>query len=72
MTGFFWVFLADDGREDPSITISGPSSACQRNAIKSFRWRADNGPTLNAGLVALGFSGDLDLYCLKTLYFCDF
>ena len=34
--------------------IYGPSSARQRNTIKmAFRWRADDGPTLNAGLVAL-------------------
>ena len=39
---------------DPNTTISGPSTARQRNAIKMvFRWRADNGLTLNAGLVAL-------------------
>ena len=37
-------------------TISGPSSACQRNAIlMAFRWRADDGPILNAGLVAMYF-----------------
>ena len=30
--------------------------------------RADNGPTLNAGLVACDFSGDLDQYCLETLF----
>ena len=29
----------------------------------AFRWRADDGLTLNAGLVALWFSGDLDQYC---------
>ena len=30
----------------------------------AFRWRADNGPKLNAGLVALVFfSGDPDQYC---------
>ena len=41
---------------DPNITINGTSSACQRNAISmAFRWRADGGPTLNAGLVALWF-----------------
>ena len=33
------------GREDPNTTKSGPSSA--------NRWRADVGPTLNAGLIAL-------------------
>ena len=33
---------------------SGPSSVRQRNAIEmAFRWCADNGPPLHAGLVAL-------------------
>ena len=36
-------FLVDEGRND--ATISGPSSA--------HRWRADDGPTSNADLVAL-------------------
>ena len=43
--------LVDEGREDPNTTISGPSLARQRGV----RWRADGGPTLNAGLVALWF-----------------
>ena len=30
----FDFFLVDDGREDPNTTISGPSLACQQNAIK--------------------------------------
>ena len=34
------VFLVDEGRENPSATISGPSSARQQNAIK---WRFDGG-----------------------------
>ena len=42
-------FLVDEGREIPNITISGPSSARQRNA--AFLWRVDDRPTLNAGLV---------------------
>ena len=47
-------FLVDEGIENPNITIIGPSSVRQRNAIQmAFRWRADVGPTLNAGLVAL-------------------
>ena len=37
-----------------------------------FRWRANDGPILNAGLVALRFFRDPDQYCLKKLYFCDF
>ena len=28
----------------------------------AFRWRADDGPTLNAGLVALWFLGNPDQY----------
>ena len=56
MTTFF---LVDEGWEDPNTTKSGPSSARQRNAI-SFRWHADDGPTFNAGSVALLFLRDLD------------
>ena len=43
MTTFylFVCFLVDEGRKDPNTTISGPTSARQQ------------GPTLNAGLVAL-------------------
>ena len=51
------TFFLDEGREDPKApytTIIGPSSACQQNAIEmAFRWRANDGLTLNAGLVAL-------------------
>ena len=48
------VFLVDKGREGPNSTISGSSLARLRNAIKmAFRLCADDGPTLNAGLVAL-------------------
>ena len=46
LTGFF----VDEGREDLHTTISGPSSARQQNSIS---WCADDGPTLNAALVAL-------------------
>ena len=53
LTVFFCLFI-DERRKDPNTTISGPSTARQRNAIEMvFRWRADDGPTLNAGLVAL-------------------
>ena len=38
----------------------------------NVRWRAYDGQTLNAGLVALWFSGDPDKYWYETLYFCDF
>ena len=48
---FFKVY---EGRKDPNTTISVPSWACQQNAIyMAFCWRANDGPTLNAGLVAL-------------------
>ena len=52
-------FLVDEGREDPNTTKSGPSSTSQRNAIEmAFRWRVDDGPTFNSGLVAFfDFSG---------------
>ena len=40
---FFGEGGVDEGRKDPNTTISGTS----------FRWRALDGPTLNAGLVAL-------------------
>ena len=37
----------------------------------AFRWRADDGPTLNAGLVA-DFSGDLDSVSKKPYIFVIF
>ena len=43
-------------REDRNATKNGPPSAHQRNAI------VDNGPPLNAGLVALWCLGDPDQY----------
>ena len=54
------LFVVVFFREDPNITISGPSSA--------FHWRADGGSTLNAGLVVFSlvvtrFSGNPDQYC---------
>ena len=49
-----FFFLVDKRIEDTNTAINGPSSARQRNTIEmAFRWRADHGPTLNAGLVAL-------------------
>ena len=42
---FYFIFLVNEGFEDPNITKSGPSSARQRNA--------DDGQTLNDSLVAL-------------------
>ena len=51
---FLCFLVVYEGREDPNANISGPSSARQRNAIlMAFRWRADDGLTLNSGFVAL-------------------
>ena len=58
-----FLLLFDEGRKDPNTTISGPSTARKRNAIAAFRWRVDDGPTLNASLVALWCSGDPVQYC---------
>ena len=37
----------------------------------AFRWRANDGPTLNPELVALCFSGS-GPELLRNLYFCDY
>ena len=56
--------LVDEERGDPSTTISGPLTACQRNA--------DDGPTLNAGLVAAVFQGIRTCIVRKSLIFVFF
>ena len=66
---FFFFFLVDEMREDPNTTICGPTLSHRWNA---FRLRADDGPTLNFGLVALCFSENPDKYCHETLYMCGF
>ena len=53
------VFLVDEKRKDSNTTISGPSSARQRNAIECW-------------LGSCVISGDSDQYCYETLYFCVF
>ena len=51
---FFFKLTRVETREDPNTTISWPSSARQLFAIyMAYRWRADDGLTLKAGLVAL-------------------
>ena len=51
---FCFVFLVDEGLEDPNTAINGPTSARQRYAIEmAFGWWADDGPTLNVVLIAL-------------------
>ena len=48
------IVLVYEGIEGPNTAINVPSLARQRNAIQmAFRWKADGGPILNAGLVAL-------------------
>ena len=67
---FYFLCLVNEGREGPHTDISGPSLARRRNAVyMAFRWRADDGPTLDAGLVALWFSGGLDRCCFEALCF---
>ena len=51
----FFLFRGERRYKQANTTISRPSSA--------FHWHADNGSKLNAALVALWFSGDLDQYC---------
>ena len=51
-----FFFLVDEGWEDPNTctTICGPSLARQgKSILMAFHWRADDGPTLNTGSVAL-------------------
>ena len=50
----FLLFFVDEWRKDQNTTKSGPLSARQQNAIRmAFLRRVDDGPKLNAGLVAL-------------------
>ena len=48
-------FLVHGGREDPDTNISGLSMAPRQTPLMAFCWRADDGPTLYSGLVALWF-----------------
>ena len=58
---FLYLFLVDEVLEDQNTTLSGGGSKYHsRRAIigppaKHLRWRAADGPTLNAGLVASRF-----------------
>ena len=50
-----YIFVVDEGWEDPNATISGPVNETPfkgRFAEMAFRWRADDGLTLNACSVA--------------------
>ena len=52
----FFSFLRERGSKYhiKRAIISPPA----KRLLMSFRWRADDGPTLNAGLVVLRISGD--------------
>ena len=67
-SNFGVFFLVNGGRKDQNTTISEPSSARQW----MFRWRTDVGPTLNTGLIALGFFQGIRIVLLVTLHCCDF
>ena len=67
------TLLVDEGRENPNTTINVPSSARQRNTIEmAFCWRANDGATLNAGLVALRFQGTRTSIAKKPFIFVIF
>ena len=66
MTTFFSLMRGEGSRYHYKRVIISPP------AKRHLNWRADDGPLLNAGWVALWFSGDPDQYWSETLYFCDF
>ena len=67
------TFLVEEGTEDPNTTKSGPLSARQQNAILMvFRWRANDGPTLNAGLIDVILQRIRTRIAKKPYIFCDF
>ena len=58
-----FFFAVDEGREDPSTTIIGPSSTCQRKAIK---WRFPGVPmmvNIKCWLGSFVILRDPDQYC---------
>ena len=59
LTTFFFFFIAGH---------HWPASETPLKLKMAFRLRADDGSTLNAGLVALPFSRDPDQYYLETLF----
>ena len=50
--GFFSSSLVDEGTKDPNTTLAVHHRAASENPF-AFRWRADDGPPFNAGLVVL-------------------
>ena len=47
---FFSLWREGESKYHYKWAIIGPPAKCH---LMAFRWRADDGPTLNAGLVAL-------------------
>ena len=64
-------FLVDEGRETKNHCKQGIISPPAKRHEMAFRWRADDGPTLNAGLVAAIFRGSGPVL-LENPIFCDF
>ena len=60
LTGFLWLMRGSKYHDERASDLNGISLT------------GDDGPTLNAGFVALCFSGDPDQYCQKLNFFCDF
>ena len=52
------TFLVDEWRKDPNTTQSRQDIIVPpaKRHLMTFRWRADDGPALNAGLVASRFA----------------
>ena len=62
---FFFVlavvfFSVDEGRVNPNTTKRGHHWPASETP---FKWRANDSPILNAGFVALRFSGNPGHYC---------
>ena len=68
--GLIFSGLRDRGSKYPYkwAIIDPPAKSHWNGAC----WQADGSPTLNAGLVVCGFTGDSAQYCLEILYFCVF
>ena len=65
-------FLVDEGRIQIPLAAGHHRPTSEKPFKLRFACCADDGQTLNAGMVALWFSGDPDQYYLGTIYFCDF
>ena len=71
-TFFFLSFYFDEGGGSEYHYKRGIVGPPAKRHLVAFRWRVDDGPTLNAGLVAAIFQGIWICIARKPLYFCDF